>query len=71
MRQILPDKKSIFIDRDVHTAILNAIDTTAEGIKNIFEIDIPFIRPFLLQDSDYSYFLEVHYSVSSSGDYFL
>jgi len=49
-RDILPTKAELFIHKDCHKAIVNAIDTTAEGINREVKSDIPGIRPFTLTD---------------------
>eukprot|EP00928_Gymnodinium_smaydae_P095838 TRINITY_DN8323_c0_g2_i1.p1 TRINITY_DN8323_c0_g2~~TRINITY_DN8323_c0_g2_i1.p1 ORF type:complete len:4833 (+),score=938.40 TRINITY_DN8323_c0_g2_i1:126-14624(+) len=49
-RDLLPTRRDLYVDKECHQAILDAVDSTAEGISRVVQVDLPWIRPFSLKD---------------------
>jgi len=49
-RDILPEKQSLFLDRETYVTVMDAVDTTLQGVQREVETQIPGVRPFTLRD---------------------
>lgn len=49
-RDILPEKKTLFLDRETYVTVMDAVDTTLQGVQREVETEIPGVRPFTLRD---------------------
>uniref|UniRef100_A0A7S4SRI7 HEPN domain-containing protein n=1 Tax=Alexandrium monilatum TaxID=311494 RepID=A0A7S4SRI7_9DINO len=49
-RDILPEKKSLFLDRETYVTVMDSVDTTVVGVQREVETEIPGVRPFTLKD---------------------
>eukprot|EP00929_Paragymnodinium_shiwhaense_P109155 TRINITY_DN754_c5_g1_i1.p1 TRINITY_DN754_c5_g1~~TRINITY_DN754_c5_g1_i1.p1 ORF type:complete len:4259 (+),score=1336.88 TRINITY_DN754_c5_g1_i1:96-12872(+) len=49
-RDMLPDRRDLFVDRGCHAALMDSVDALTDGLAKIVDIDLPFVRVFELQD---------------------
>lgn len=63
-RDVLPEKKCLFLSRDTYAAIAESVDTSIQGIERVVDIEIPGVRPFTLNDI-ITYRIEVENSVNA------